>query len=145
MPANQNDKPNHANTDRAWFCPACGAADVTASSLAGGSASCNVCTWKGTVEELPTFLFSHDMGTPDEVFRAFFLDMRKLLGQHFATQLGHLLIKWGFLDQPDNKNVLQVTKTLSRYVGSVTRAVVTAIIEERRAMEKERFREQPRD
>lgn len=142
IPANQNDRPNHTPNDRAWFCPACGCADVTASSLAGGNAKCNVCTWAGTVEELPTFLFTHDMGTPEEVFRAFFVDTRKLLGQHFATQFGHMLIKWGFLEAPNGKNHAVVVKTLSRYVGVITKAVVTAVVTERQAMEKEKFREQ---
>ncbi len=141
-PANQNDKPNHIATDKAWFCPACGGSDVTASALAGGNANCNTCTWKGAVEELPTFFFTHDMGTPEEVFRAFFLDTRKLLGSTFATQFGHLLIKWGFLDAPDGKNNAQVVKVLSRYVGAITKAVVTTVVSERQAMEKEKFREQ---
>lgn len=144
-PANQNDKPNHAPTDKAWFCPACGSSDVTASALAGGGASCNTCVWKGSVEELPTFFFTHDMGTPEEVFRAFFIDTRKLLGQHFATQMGHLLIKWGFLDAPDGsdgKNHELLVKMLSRYVGAIAKAVVTAVVAERQAMEREKFREQ---
>jgi hypothetical protein len=141
-PANQNDKPNHTSADRAWFCPACGSSDVTASALAGGHANCNTCTWTGSVEELPTFLFTHDMGTPEEVFRSFFIDTRKLLGQHFATQIGHMLIKWGFLEAPDGKNTARVVKLLSRYVGAITKAVVVAIVTERQAMEKEGFREQ---
>ncbi len=141
--ANQNGNPNHNPTDRAWFCPACGSADITASSLAGGEASCNTCTWKGGTVDLPTFHFTHDMGTPEEVFTAFFRDVRKLLGQNFATPIGHMLIKWGFLDAPDQKNAQQVTRTLSRFIGSISKAVVVAIIEERRAMEKEKHRGQP--
>lgn len=143
MSANQNSNPNHQATDKAWFCPACASADITASTLAGGDAQCNTCTWKGAVEELPTFHFTHDMGTPEEVFRSFFLDVRKLLGQNFATQIGHTLIKWGFLEPPDPKNHQAIVRTLSRYVGVITKAVVVAIIEERKAMEKEKFREQP--
>lgn len=143
--ANQNHNPNHNPTDKAWFCPACGSSDITASSLAGGDASCNTCTWKGAVTDLPTFHFTHDMGTPEEVFTAFFRDVRKLLGSSFATQIGHMLIKWGFLDAPDPKNHQQVVKTLSRYVGAITKAAVYAIVAERQAMEKEKLRERPRD
>lgn len=140
--ANNNANPNAA-TDRAWFCPACGSADVVASALAGGAASCNICTWKGTVEDLPTFIFQHDLGTtPEEVFQQFFLDTRKLLGQHFATQIGHMLIKWGFLDAPTPENTKRIVKTLSRYVAAITKAAVVAIVEERKVMEKEKFREQ---
>jgi len=141
-PVNNNANPNSSTDSRAYFCPACGSANVNASSLAGGSANCNICTWKGTVEELPTFVFQHDLGGPEEVFRTFFLDIRKLLGQHFATQIGHLLIKWGFLDAPTPENQQRVIKTLSRYVAAITKAAVVAIVEERKAMEKEKFREQ---
>lgn len=140
--ANENANPNRATPDRAWFCPACGSTDVTASSLAGGNANCNVCTWKGQVEDLPTFLFTHDLGTPEEVFLAFFTDVRKVLGQHFAVQIGHLLVKWGFLDAPSKQNHERIVRTLSRYVGAAARAVVAAIVAERQAMEKEKFREQ---
>ena len=142
-PANGNSNPNNATPDKAWFCPACGSASVTASSLAGGAASCNTCTWRGAVEDLPTFFFTHDMGTPEEVFHAFFGDVRKLLGKHFATQIGQMLIKWGFMDAPDGKNNAKVGRVLSRYVGSISRAAVTAIIAEREAMEKEKMRDQP--
>ena len=137
-PANQNNNPNHATQDKAYFCPACGASDVTASALAGGNANCNICTWKGAVEELPTFHFTHDMGTPEEVFRAFFVDVRKLLSQQFAVAFGQVLIKWGFLDAPDARNATKVTKMLSRYMGAVAKAVANAIVTERQAMEKEK-------
>lgn len=140
--ANNNANPNSAGTDRAYFCPACGSADVNVSALAGGNAKCNICSWSGSVEELPAFVFQHDLGGPEEVFRSFFLDMRKLLGQHFATQIGHMLIKWGFLDTPTPENQQRVVKTLGRYVAAITKAAVVAIVEERRAMEKEKFREQ---
>jgi hypothetical protein len=54
-----------------------------------------------------------------------------------------MLIKWGFLEAPDGKNNVRIVKTLSRYVGAITKAVVTVIVAERQAMEKEKFREQP--
>ena len=99
-PANGNANPNNQPTDKGWFCAACGSADVTASALAGGAAKCNVCTWVGKVEELATFFFTHDMGTPQEVFKAFFMDMRKVMAKQFATVMGQMLIKWGFMDAP---------------------------------------------
>lgn len=142
--ANENANPNRAITDRGWFCPACGGADVTASSLAGGKANCNICSWKGAVEELPTMLFEHDMGTPEEILRSFFLDVRKLLGSSFATQFGHLLIKWGFLDAPTPKNQSHVIRVLTRYMGAITKAVVQAVLRERQAIEREKHGEQPR-
>jgi hypothetical protein len=140
-PANQNANPNGAINDRAFFCPACGAADVTSSALAGGAASCNVCNWRGTAEDLAVFRFSHDMGTPEEVFRAFFIEVRRLLGSKFATGIGLLLIKWGFLDEITERNKKDFTKKLARYVASASLAMTHSIIETRAAIEKERCRD----
>jgi len=140
-PASQNSNPNGEINDRAVFCPACGAADVQSSSLAGGAAKCNVCNWAGTVEELAVFRFSHDMGTTEEVFRAFFIEVRKLLGAQFATSIGLLLIKWGFLEQLTPKNTKDFTKKLARYVAAASMAVTHSIIETRAAIEKERLRD----
>jgi hypothetical protein len=141
IPANGNANPNNQPTDKGWFCPTCGAADVTASGLAGGAAKCNVCTWTGRVEELATFRFTHDMGSPEEVFSAFFKDMRNVLTQQFAVAVGQLLIKWGFMDAPDKKNNAQVVRTLARYMGAVSQAVCKAIIAERQAIEREKHGE----
>ncbi len=124
-----------------WFCPTCGAADVTASNLAGGAAKCNICTWTGKVEELATFHFTHDMGSPQEVFRAFFMDMRKVMAREFATVMGQMLIKWGFMDAPDSKNMKQVQRVLARYIGVISQAVCKAIVAERQAIEREKHGE----
>ena len=111
---------------------------MTASSLAGGAAQCNICSWSGKVEDLPTFRFSHDGGTPEEVFQRFFIDVRKLLAQQqFATALGMLLIKWGFLDAPDKTTVQAFTKHLARYVGEAAKSIVQSIAATRAAIEKE--------
>jgi hypothetical protein len=137
-PANGNANPNNQPNAKAWFCPACGGADVTVSSLAGGDASCNICSWAGKVEDLPTFHFSHDGGTPEEVLRTFFSDVRKLLAQQqFATSIGLLLIKWGFLTQPDKKTAVVFGKHLSRYVGEAAKAVVQSVIKVRADIERE--------
>jgi hypothetical protein len=135
--------PNQQPTDRGFFCPACGAADITASGLAGGAANCNICTWAGRVEDLATFHFTHGMGSPDEVFRAFFLDMRKIIGKQFAVVIGQMLIKWGFMDAPDTKNHALVTKTLTRYMGAIAIAVCKAVVAERQAIEKEKHGADP--
>lgn len=142
-PANGNANPNNQPTDKGWFCAACGSADVTASALAGGAAKCNVCTWVGKVEELATFFFTHDMGTPQEVFKAFFMDMRKVMAKQFATVMGQMLIKWGFMDAPDSKNMKQVQRILARYMGAISQAVCKAIVAERQAIEREKRGEQP--
>jgi hypothetical protein len=137
-PANGNANPNNQPTDKGYFCPSCGGANVTASALAGGDAKCNICTWKGRVEELATFHFTHDMGSPEEVFKAFFMDMRKVLARDFATVMGQMLIKWGFMDAPDKQNHARIVRVLNRYMGAIARAVCEAIIAERQKMEREK-------
>jgi hypothetical protein len=141
--ANNNANPNGAINDRAVFCPACGAADIQASSLAGGAASCNVCGWKGCVEDLVVFRFSHDMGTTEEVYRAFFLDVRKLFGQQIATNVGLLLLKWGFLPELTPRNMKEFTKLLTRYVAAAAMAMTQSFFKTRADIEKEHHREQP--
>jgi hypothetical protein len=139
-PVNEN-----SSTDVARFCPACGSADVVTSTLAGGDAACNVCSWKGQVEDLHAFRFSHDLGTPEEVFRLFFLDIRKLLSRQFATEIGRLLIKWGFMDAPTAKNAALVQAHLARYVGSIGRAIAESVVQTRAEIEKERHCERSAD
>jgi hypothetical protein len=130
--------PANSNADRGYFCPSCGGADVTASGLAGGEAKCNICTWSGTVEELATFHFMHETGSPEEIARAFFSDMRKVLARDFAQQIGLWLIRWGFMDAPDSKNMKDVQRVLSRYLGIAAQAMVKAIITERQKIEREK-------
>lgn len=137
--ANDNKKPN----DKAAFCAACGSADVNTSSLAGGEASCNVCGWKGRVEDLAIFHFTHDMGDPEAVFRQFFLEIRKLLSMQFAKDVGLMLIKWGFIEEPTPKNLASVQKMLARYVAGIAKAIAESIAKTRSDIEKETHGEQP--
>jgi hypothetical protein len=120
--------------DKGLFCPACGGADVKASALAGGDASCNICNWTGKVEELATFHFSHDMGNQEQVFAHFFNDMRNLFSTAVAQGIGAVLLKWGFIDQPIDK------KVFARYIGGIAQATVKSVLETRQALEKERVK-----
>lgn len=138
-PANDNLGMN----DRALFCAVCGAADVTSSGLAGGEAGCNVCGWKGRVEELAALPFQHDMGSTDEVYRRFFLDLRKLLSTGFATDVGKVLIKWGFMEEPTAKNMKQVQQHLARYIAGIAKALATSIVQTRAEIEKENHSARP--
>jgi hypothetical protein len=130
-----NDTGSHTT---ALFCPACGGADITSSSLSSGEASCNVCDWKGKSEELVAYQFTHGMGSQEQVFRLFFLDIRKMLGAKLAQELGGLLVKWGFLDVPNPKNKVVVGKQLARYLASAAKALVTSMVQTRAEIEKER-------
>lgn len=137
-PANGNANPNSQLNDKAYFCTACGAADVTASALAGGDASCNVCGWKGHVEDLSVFHFSQDLGSPEEVFRRFFMDVRQLFAKQLAQDLGQLLLKWGFMDTPTPKNMKAVQHQLARYLAGAAKAVAVSIVATRAELEKEK-------
>lgn len=134
-----NDNASRPN-DKARFCATCGGADITTSALAGGEASCNICGWKGAVEELATFHFSHDLGSPEEVFKHFFLDIRKLLGV-LATPLAITLVKWGFLEQPTAATAAVVQKDLARYVAGIAKAIAESVTKTRADIEKERHHE----
>ena len=133
LPANDALKPGAV----AYFCSACGSADVIVSALSGGEASCNVCHWKGRAEELAAFHFQHGMGSPEEVFRHFFLEMRKLISGPFGQEFGRLLIQWGFLEAPTQKNKAVVMNHLARYCGGIAKAIVLSICKTRSDIDKE--------
>ena len=124
--------PNTGPNDKGRFCPTCGGADIVASELAGGDASCSICDWKGKVEELATFHFSHDMGSAEQVFQNFFLDVRAIFSSQRLTEIGKVLLKWGFLDLPIDK------KLFARYIGAMAKAMTKAIFDTRKEVEKER-------
>jgi len=130
--------PGASSQDRAWFCASCGSADVVTSQLAGGGASCNICGWKGAKEDLAVFHFTHDMGGPDEVLRYFFLDVRRLLSKQLAVELGQVLIKWGFLEDPATANIKTVQQHMARYMAGVARGIVEGVVRVRTELEKER-------
>jgi hypothetical protein len=119
-------------TDKLYFCPACGSASVHASPLTGGNAACNICSWTGTTQELAALPFQHALGGPDDVYRAFFLDVRALLSKDFAIAIAHLLKKWGFLEELD-------PRVLARYIAAIAKGLATAVAEERQTIEKERI------
>ena len=136
---NNNSNPNAATTeDRVWWCPRCGSASVNASTLAGGAASCNVCDWKGAVEELLTSNFQHDLGSPEAVAHTFFLDVRRAISPpQFSVEICKLLIKWGFMSSPN-------PQVLARYMGAIAKGMVGGIIHERQAIERERIEKERR-
>lgn len=131
-------KPN----DKAYFCPRCGSSTVETSELAGGECSCRSCKWTGRLEELPTFHFSHDMGSPEQVTQAFLSELRRLGATTLALPLAQFLIKWGFIaahPPKDNVGLKLYARDLGRYVDSAVIAMASAIIKTRDAIELERF------
>lgn len=123
---------DNAFTDKAYFCQACGSALVDASAFAGGDASCGVCGWHGKVEDLAAVPFSQETGKPEEVLRQLFIDIRGLFAKGITPDLIRLLIKWGFLTNPIDK------QEVARYFGGIAQAVAKGIIETRSQIEKEK-------
>ncbi len=126
----------------AKFCPNCGSASVDFSTLVGGEASCNACSWKGISTQLVVFPFKHEMGSEEEVARAFANDVRRVVGD-MATPLAQLLAKWGFIDAkpPTREDKLKLyTKELTFYITEAARAVAISFITTRQQIEMEKGR-----
>jgi len=122
--------------DKAYFCPTCGSSAIEASTLVGGAASCSSCQWSGLTTDLVVHVFKHDLGTSDDVVKAFAQEFKGLIGKHMATPLAALLHKWGFFVSNPPKS-----EELTRYAVAMAKASIIAILEVRREMEKERVRD----
>lgn len=121
-----------APKETSYFCPKCQSPLVTVSALVGGEATCEACSWKGPSQELLGYQFTSGFNNAEEVIQAFGRDIRMLLARNgVGLELGKLIIKWGFAPSID-------VPTLSRYVGAVARGIAVSVLEERRAIEKEK-------
>ena len=123
---------------KAYFCPRCHSPSVSYSqleSVASSPASCGACSWKGDKKDLVVTAYRHDMGAENEVLDRFVRDFRNLMGQtQISLPIAQWLNKWGFLpNDPKTQH-----KVLAKYVTAVSKAAITAILETRAEMEKER-------
>ena len=122
----------NAPKETSYFCPKCQSPLVTFSNLSGGDASCQACNWKGPNNELLGYQFESGFSNADEVVAAFAKDIKLLLAREgVGLKIGQLIIKWGFVTSID-------VPTLSRYVAAVAKGMALAVLEERRAIEKEK-------
>jgi hypothetical protein len=128
-----------ATKDVAYFCPECGSASIEYSGLVGGMATCQVCKWMGSREQMVGYAFQHDFADGDEAVQFMLNDLRKVFAA--ASKLyGEFLMKWGFLDMKQTKRGVELnTKQLSRYVASMALATFKSILETRNKMEQERL------
>lgn len=126
-------------TDALRFCPDCGSAGVEFSTLAGGSASCKGCSWKGRTEDLPLIPVRSDLGTSETVLLQIVNDLRRIMSKDMGVVLLQFLLKWGFVsgDPSKIKETVNV-KEFSRYLSTITRMIVAGIMEERSKIERER-------
>ena len=123
---------NKGLKDKSYFCPHCQSPMVSVSALAGGVASCGACQWEGPNTELLGYKFESGFDSPEAILYAFAKDIKMLLAKNgTAVAIGELIIKWGLVSTMD-------VPTLSRYVGAVARGIASAVLEERRSIEKEK-------
>jgi hypothetical protein len=59
-------------------------------------------------------------------------DLRNLLAKSYAKTFGEFLMKWGFIPKDVSP------KELSRYVVAIAKSTMTAILETRQEIERER-------
>lgn len=123
-----------------YQCPECGSPAVEFSELAGGSASCSPCKWTGKKDDLLGTPFEHILGSREGVGFELVNDLRRVISTSpgFLANLGGFLNRWGFVDL-DNPGP-EVTKSMVRYMAVIARAVLKAIIEERKKIEEEKIR-----
>lgn len=128
--------------DNIHLCPKCASPSIDVSELAGGTASCRICSWTGTRENVYTVPFSHGQGGSEGIALEFFNDMRRVLGDKvFMTNLTRFLSRWGFVDLGDPAGKQEVVRRVARYGAAAARAMVSAVINEREQLEKEAHNE----
>lgn len=120
-----------------YQCPQCGSPAVDCGELVGADAKCRVCGWKGQREELLATPFNHMMGTKEGIGFEMSNDIRRLFSLPiFLGGLGGFLNRWGFIDPAGDGDTLK--RNVTRYVATMARAVMIALLEERDKIEKER-------
>lgn len=122
--------------DTAFFCPACGTSSIKASNLAGGDASCTICEWKGTREELLNIPFEHSFDSQEEMLKRFVNQLASALAKTSAFEVGKVLTQWGFLDE---KNL---TEELKIYIKVMAIAATKAAVETRQQLERVRVQKE---
>ena len=113
----------------AYFCPECGSAAVNHGELVGSRASCVVCPWEGSREQLLSHLFTQEQGSSTEMLRLLLEDMRVVYGE-CALPFARLLSKWGFFTGSN--------RDLARYMMAMALASFDALVKTRTALEKEK-------
>ncbi len=123
--------------DTVKFCPQCGSASVDYSELAGGSADCRGCLWKGNADELLVVPIQHDFAMGKEsIIAEMMQNVRGMLSGELGLPWLRFLLKWGFVagDINDPANTVD-RKQFSRYLAAIGRGCVAAVLEERERQE----------
>lgn len=124
-----------ATVSSALFCPKCASPAVEYSMLDGGDGACSSCGWRGLRRDLLLSPFEQSVSvTDDEIIVKFERDVRNAIARDLSLLVARLLKTWGFLH--GNERVQGVL--LGRYMRGIGKAVVLAILEERKKIEHER-------
>lgn len=113
--------------ETAYFCPSCGSPSVDHSVLVGGNASCKKCGWSGPNSELLAHDFEHDFTSPEAMVDMLVRDVSNVLVKLAAVQLGHVLVKWGFLDATHK----DAAKHLRQYMIEAGKAMTISFVQTR--------------
>jgi hypothetical protein len=119
--------------DIAFACPTCGSGALTLPTLAGTDYICAACGWKGR-----DALIIPVQGSGEESFRSFSSEVLLVLAKYLALPLGKILVHWGFV--PTDNAGKPSAHYLAQYLHAMSKAVVTALIEERKKIEIEKAR-----
>lgn len=119
------------------FCPECGSAHIeqtnilAAADYSNDMFKCVSCEWVGRRDQLAISEITHQMGTNEDIFITLMNDLRNLLAKDVGVSLGGFLMKWGFISTMN-------PKILGRYLSAIARAILTAVLQERVKIEKEK-------
>ena len=129
----------NAVEESCYLCPTCGTSSVDYGELVGSQASCRICKWSGSKEDLINAPFAHTQGGSVGISLELFNDLRRVISvTAFMLPFSHFLERWGFIDRSASK--AELVRSLSRYTSAVARSMIKAVIEEREAIEKEAHR-----
>jgi hypothetical protein len=129
-------------TSDVYLCGHCGSLSLELPSLIDGIATCNGCGWKGPTRDLVVKTFRHVGGSDEEIIRKFMREFRLTLAKDFSGPLAKLLFKWGFVGEEElNGQIIISVTQMKRYLTAIFQASVSAIIQTREDIEKERVNE----
>lgn len=131
------------NNDVLRCCPQCSSPAVDFGALASSEANCAACKWSGSEEALLVVpIGAHGLDVSYVVN-----DIRSLMSKELGLPILKLLLKWGFVTLEDLNDISGTLdrKVFSKYLASISAAIVKAILETSRAIAAEGVTDGKRD
>jgi len=114
-----------------YVCPSCGNELKLPEITSGSNTITCSCGWSGTENQLLATAYQEHIGSEEDTTRALVNDIRQVLSEHFAVEIGRFLKRWGFMEKP-------TAYVLGRYLHAISVAMLAAVIKEYAKLEKER-------